>query len=136
MVINMLDCADDVPAYLASAVFPADHRPRDLLPEIQALQQEQEEIKSMAVASIDYDSYLGKIPPDKKFLRFKTLPRDIVLQFVMKNLPFHMERDESFARNKKLSYKFAVEDFSDFGYLKRLLQQGGWQKFGPLYSQD
>ena len=34
IVIDMLDSADDVPAYLASPALPTDHRPRNLLPQI------------------------------------------------------------------------------------------------------
>ena len=136
IIIDLLNNADDVQSYLASGIVPDDHRPRDLLPEIQAARQEKEEIKSMVQAQIDYESYLSKMPEGTGFLRFTKLPKDIVCEFVMKDLPFFLEHDTKFKKRGKTTYKFAVQDRGDFVYVQRLIKQNGWQKFGQFYSQD
>lgn len=104
MVINLLDNAEDVPVYLASGKVPADHLPEDLLPLIESKKVQQEEVKSVIMSQFDYDSYLTQIPKGTKFLRFTTLPKTIVYEFVMKDLPFFMELDKNFKEKGKATY--------------------------------
>lgn len=78
---------------------------------------------------------MRKIPKDTKFLRFLNLPKDIVYEFIIKDLPFYMETDHSFKQHGKPTIKFAVVDRGEFDYLQRLIRLGGWEKKGALFSQ-
>ena len=70
---------------------------------------------------MNYEDFLSQVPEGKKFVRFKTLPKDIVYEMVVKDLGFFLERDTQFMMQNRATYKFAIGDKSDFGYIQRLI---------------
>ena len=68
------------------------------MPQIVARKAQQEEVKTLIESQIDYTSYYKTIPDGSKFLRFASLPKDIVYEFVVKDLDFYLEHDSKFKR--------------------------------------
>ena len=133
----MLDFAEDIPHFLADESFPSDHRPEDMMSDIQNRQAQLDEVKSLMQSQIDYNSYMKPLPQgDRRFLRFQTLPKDIVLEFIYKDLEFYLEQDNKFKKQGKPTFKFAVAHKSEFEFLKRLMQQGNWEKVGALHIKQ
>ena len=81
---------------------------------------------------MDYNQYLSKVPQGHKFLRFAELPKEIVAEFFLKSLPFFLEKDTVWKIKGKPTYKFAVGKQGEFDYLKRLLEQNGWERSARL----
>ena len=50
------------------------------------------------------------------------MPKDIICEFVLKDLPFFLENDTAFKKHGKTTFKFAVANIGEFGYLKRLIE--------------
>ena len=73
----------------------------------------------------------------KRFYRFATVPKDIVLEFAFRGLKYYFEENQLSENKKeiKLTYKFAAEEKGEVEYVIRLLNKKGWTKIKNLYHQ-
>ena len=102
-ICDLLDNADTVPAYLNSPRFPLEFKPKQLI-DTEETKLEVENYES----DFDFFAYFKQLPKNLKFIRFGSLPKDIVCAHVKNGIPFYLENDRDFRSRGKDSFKFAI----------------------------
>ena len=88
-----------------------------------------ESIRIALEENFNINEYLRPIPPNMLFFRFATEPKDIIIELILKELPFNIQLDY-YRKKKTWTYKLHTErfgdrDFEDSWLTKCVDYQGG-----------
>ena len=139
VIYDVLDNTDHIPAYLSSPQFPQEYRPECLIEETagqeENKQDENKPANNVAVDDFDPTQYFKILPPNAKFMRFSTIPEEVVREFVTKGYDFYLDRDTGFKRDGKETYKFTSRKKTHLKDCMAILEQGGWKDQGGVYHR-
>lgn len=128
IVIDMLDNSDgDVRGFLRSEKLPASFRPVDLSTTIEVNKKKQAMNRVVIENFLKNPQFLFKdIPEGTKFIRFGEVPQNILVELVLRDETFFLEKDKKFKFNRKPTFKLAGGSSRCTSLIFTFLKQQKW----------